>query len=112
MKEAMFPLSSGKESSRTDCLVVEAVASLTGHLLLEPCWFGSSPCLFFPEHQLHRIGVPDPSSWEMQDSLLEVTSKGQSCQPLLPVFRFWCTTSYLKSGHQKNPSNWAGPLEI
>lgn len=97
MKEAVFPLSSGK-SSRIACLVVEAVASLTGLLLLVLCWFGSSHSLFFPEHRVHRIRVPDPSSQEMEDNLLEATSKGQSCQPLLPVFRFWYATSCLEKG--------------
>ena len=87
-----------EESSRIACLIVEAVASLIGLLLLVLWWFGSSHFLFFPEHQAHRIRVPDPSSWEIEDNLLEVTSKGRSCQPRLPVFQFWYATSCLERG--------------
>lgn len=69
MKEAMFP-QLREESSRIACLVVEAGASLAGLLLLELCRFGSSHCPFFPEHQVHRVRLPDPSSQEMEDNFL------------------------------------------
>lgn len=87
-----------KEFSRIACLVLEAIASFIGLLLLLLCWFGSSHSLFLHEHHVHRIRVPDASSQEMEDSLLEVISKGQRCQPLLPVFRLWYATSCLERG--------------
>lgn len=53
------------------------------------CWYSAglaALALFFPDHQVHRISVPGPFSYEIEDTSAEATSKGQSCQLLLPVF--------------------------
>lgn len=70
-------------------------------LLSQPfccCYSGLAAVAFFPEHQVLRVRVTDPSSQGMEDYLLEATSKGQRCQLLLPLSRFWYAALWLEGG--------------
>lgn len=62
------------------------------------CYSGLAAVALFPEHQVLRLRVTDPSSQGMEDYLLEATSKGQRCQLLLPLSRFWYAVVWLESG--------------
>lgn len=85
-KQLIFNLSKQKRQWKKPCSLVAqgrvlqeslfscGSHSLAGILLLVLCWFGSSYSLFFPDHQVHRIRVPGPSSWEIEDTSLEATS--------------------------------------